>query len=225
MKPANPWLEDILEYRFADQGLLEVALTHRSSGGQHNERLEFLGDSVLNCVIAEALYRALPEAREGVLSRLRAALVKRATLAEIAVEIELGERLRMGTGELKSGGFRRESILADAVEALIGALYLDGGFDTARRAIHRLYARRLEQLPGVAELRDAKTRLQEYLQARRLPLPTYSIEAAEGEAHDRTFTVTCQVQGLQLRAQGIGKSRRQAEQEAAVRVLEQLPDA
>jgi ribonuclease-3 len=222
------WLERTLGYRSRNVELITAALTHRSAGGSNNERLEFLGDGVLNCVVADHLYRGHPEAREGELSRLRARLVRRESLAEIAAGIGLGELLIMGAGELRSGGFRRESILADALEALIGAIYLDGGFEAARGAIEQLMAQPLAELAEVAELKDPKTRLQEYLQARGLQLPHYAIDQVMGESHQQVFVVRCEVAALALRGTGSGASRRAAEQEAAEHVLAaiaNLPDA
>ena len=213
------WLERTLGYRCHDIELMTAALTHRSAGGANNERLEFLGDGVLNCVVADYLYRQHPLAREGELSRLRARLVRRESLAEIAARIGLGELLILGPGELRSGGFRRESILADALEALIGAIYLDGGFDAARGAIERVMAVPFAELAAVAELKDPKTRLQEYLQGRGLQLPQYAIEQVMGESHQQVFLVSCEVGALDLRGTGSGASRRAAEQEAAEQVL------
>ncbi|WP_341503243.1 ribonuclease III [Gallaecimonas sp. GXIMD4217] len=211
-----------LGYRFESQALIKQALTHRSAGGQHNERLEYLGDSILSFVIADALYHQFPKVNEGDMSRMRATLVRGKTLAELGKEFALGDFLRLGPGELKSGGFRRESILADAVEAIIGAIYLDAGLEKAREMILSWYAERLKAIqPGVAQ-KDPKTRLQEYLQGRRLPLPGYVVEKVEGEAHNQTFTVSCQVEGLANPMIGIGSSRRKAEQAAAEQALEQL---
>jgi len=216
------WLQARLGYASRDSTLIEAALTHRSAGGENNERLEFLGDGVLNCVIADLLYREFPRADEGELSRLRATLVRGEALAEVASTLDLGAQLRLGSGEMSSGGFRRESILADALEALFGAIYLDGGFDEARAAIERLMLPRIEALPAPAELKDPKTRLQEYLQARGLALPQYGIEEVEGESHNQLFTASCAVNALSVRASGQGNSRRRAEQEAARQVLEAL---
>lgn len=218
------WLERTLGYRCRDAELLVAALTHRSAGGDNNERLEFLGDGVLNCVIADYLYRAHPQAREGELSRLRARLVRRESLAAIAARIGLGEQLILGPGELRSGGFRRGSILADAFEALIGAIYLDGGFDAARAAIEHVMAAQMAQLGAVAELKDPKTRLQEYLQARGLKLPVYVIDQVKGESHQQMFVVSCDIPPLGLRGTGTGQSRRAAEQEAADQVLAAIAD-
>ena len=222
MKSAAAWLRDALGYECKDTALLEAALTHRSAGGPHNERLEFLGDAVLNCVVAKLVFSEFAAADEGDLSRFRASLVSGETLAVIAQEIHLGEQLRLGSGELKSGGFRRKSILADALEALFGAIYLDGGFEAAAHVIERLFVPRLDRLPTAAELKDPKTRLQETLQAQGLPLPTYSVDAVTGEAHNQQFEVACTVNALGLRTTATGPSRRRAEQAAAQLLLDEL---
>ncbi len=216
------WVRERLGYEPGDCGLFAAALTHRSASRPHNERLEFLGDAVLNLLVAEHLFRAFPGADEGDLSRLRARIVSREPLAEIASELSIGEVLQLGSGELKTGGFRRQSILADALEAVCGALYLDGGIQGARGVIERLIEPRIAQLPAAAALKDAKTRLQEYVQSRGLPLPRYAVERTEGEAHDQIFWVVCEVESLQRRASGQGRSRRRAEQEAAQRVLSEI---
>jgi ribonuclease-3 len=208
-------LEDALAYRFRRPELLRLALTHRSHSLAHNERIEFLGDSVLNCVMAALLYGRFPSLREGELSRHRANLVRQDTLAEIAQSLHLGEELRLGEGEIKSGGFRRPSILADALEALLGAIFLDGGFDAVCGVIERLYALLLDQIDPNASGKDAKTELQELLQARRLPLPQYSLLQTRGEAHAQEFEVECAVEVLNIRVRGTGNSRRGAEQTAA----------
>ncbi|MGH8177111.1 MAG: ribonuclease III [Steroidobacter sp.] len=218
-------MSDALGYECRDAALLEAALTHRSAGGPHYERLEFLGDAVLNCVIAMLVFREFGAADEGDLSRFRASLVSGEALAVIAGEIELGDQLRLGSGELKSGGFRRKSILADALEALFGAIYLDGGFDAASDVIERLFAPRLDRLPTAAELKDPKTRLQESLQARGLPLPIYAVESTSGQAHNQSFEVSCSVDALGLKAAAIGASRRRAEQAAAQLLLTALTGA
>ena len=213
-------LQKIIGYDFRDPGLLELALTHRSAGGRNNERLEFLGDSILNHVIAEMLFRAFPESREGELSRMRAALVKGDTLAEVAREMSLGQYLKFGSGEKKSGGHRRASILADALEAILGALFLDGGYAECQGCVHKLFEARLEQLsPGA---KDAKTRLQEFLQHRGEPLPEYAVVETAGADHDRQFKVICQIPQRSIDASGKGSSRRKAEMDAASRVLEKL---
>jgi len=217
------WVERSLGHAFRDPELARAALTHRSAGGHHNERLEFLGDSVLNCCVARLLYDAHPRSDEGVLSRLRATLVSGETLAQVAAEIGLGERLRLGQGELRSGGMRRASILADALEALIGAVYLDAGFEAAADLVNRLLAGRIEQLPAASELKDPKTQLQETLQARGMPLPVYTLTAVLGDAHQQSFAVTCEVPTLDLLTAGEGSSRRRAEQHAARQLLERLP--
>jgi ribonuclease-3 len=210
-----------LGYQFTETRLLEDALTHRSAGGANYERLEFLGDAVLNCVIAAELYRRYPRASEGDLSRLRASLVRRETLAQIARSLRLGACLTLGPGEKKSGGHRRESTLADALEAVIGAIYLDGGLEPCRKVVQALYQARLSAMPHALELKDPKTRLQEYLQSRKLPPPHYSVAQVSGEAHAQTFRIECSVPGLQP-TQGTGSSRRKAEQNAAQKALELL---
>ncbi|MFA5627811.1 MAG: ribonuclease III [Thiohalomonadaceae bacterium] len=211
-----------LAYTFRDVSLLETALTHRSVGGHNNERLEFLGDSVLNFTISTELYRLYPKANEGTLSRLRASLVKGNTLSLVAIELNLGDYLKLGPGELKSGGYRRESILADAMEAIFGAVYLDGGIESVQQLILSLYKDRIAAVQPDANLKDPKTRLQEYLQARHLPLPNYTISAMEGEAHDQVFTISCSIEGLTKPAVATAGSRRKAEQAAASIILQEL---
>lgn len=206
-----------LGYHFHQPLLLEQALTHRSAAGPNNERLEFLGDAILNLAISTELFRVCPRADEGELSRLRSSLVKGETLARLARELGIGDFLRLGSGELKSGGFRRDSILADALEAIFGAVYLDGGLESCRQLILRLYQDLLDQLPPTEELKDPKTRLQEYLQGRQLALPVYTVLAVTGEAHAQSFTVECSVD--ELRTVAVGASRRKAEQEAARQAL------
>ena len=215
-------LSQRLGYQFKDVALLQQALTHRSFSRKNNERLEFLGDAILNCTIAQQLYDRFPKAREGQLSRLRAHLVKGETLAELGREFELGECLRLGSGELKSGGFRRDSILADAIEALIGAISLDESLDAAQRVIVQWFEQRLQELNLSDNIKDSKTRLQEFLQSRKAPLPQYSVREVSGEAHDQTFTVDCEVEGLEQPTVGAGNSRRIAEQEAARAALKAL---
>jgi len=216
-------LERSLDYTFDDQGLLQQALTHRSAGSRNNERLEFLGDAILGGVIAAELYRRYPGAKEGELSRLRANLVRRESLAEIAQTLDLGSCLTLGTGERKSGGHRRDSILSDTVEALLGAIFLDSGFTVCQSCILRLFSARLDSLSDVASLKDAKTRLQEYLQSRHQPLPEYTVKAVSGEAHAQFFRVECIVDGIGLSpGKGQGSSRRQAEQDAAEDLLARL---
>lgn len=205
-----------LGYEFARPELLRQALTHRSHGSPNNERLEFLGDSVLNCAIAAKLYQTYPRLPEGDLSRMRAALVKEQTLAEIASRLKLGEILMLGEGELKSGGFRRPSILADALEAIIGAVYLDAGFVAAEQMILALYEPLLQDLDPKTITKDPKTQLQEYLQSRKLALPQYEVLAIRGEAHEQEFEVECIIPGLNIRSLGEGHSRRSAEQNAAI---------
>ncbi len=215
-------LETKLSYQFKDTELLNLALTHRSANGKHNERLEFLGDSILSFVIADDLYHRFPKINEGDMSRMRATLVRGHTLAELGREFELGDYLKLGPGELKSGGFRRDSILADAVEAIIGAIYLDSGTEVVRGIILSWYQTRLEAIkPGVSQ-KDPKTRLQEFLQGRRKPLPVYTVTNIKGEAHNQEFTVSCDIAGIGMPVIGKGTSRRKAEQAAAETALEQL---
>lgn len=218
-------LEKALGHQFNQPELLRQALTHRSHSSPHNERLEFLGDSILNCVIAIELYRRFPGLREGDLSRLRASLVRQEALAGIAAGLELGDVLRLGEGEMKSGGFRRPSILADALEAVLGAIHLDAGFDTAQKAIAALYEEKIAGIDPRDPAKDAKTALQEYLQARRLPVPQYSLLETFGDAHAQTFKVACEVPAIGMRETGSGISRRGAEQDAAQAVLDRLKKA
>lgn len=216
-------LERLLDYTFADQVLLEQALTHRSVGSRNNERLEFLGDAILGSVVAAELYRRYPEAKEGKLSRLRANLVRRESLAEIAQQLDLGQHLTLGAGERKSGGHRRDSILSDTVEALLGAIFLESGFAVCQRCILRLFSARLDALSDITSLKDAKTRLQEYLQSHHQPLPEYIVKEVSGEAHAQFFKVECIITGTGLSAgKGQGSSRRQAEQNAAKDLLARL---
>jgi len=219
---ACEWAEASLGHAFRDPALLDAALTHRSAGKRNYERLEFLGDAVLNFAVAVLLYREYPEADEGDLSRYRAALVSGSSLAAVASRLGLGEQLRLGSGELKSGGFRRSSILADSLEALFGAVYLDGGVAAASGVIEALFAGRLGELPAANELKDPKTRLQEHLQARGVALPAYAVEKVSGEPHEHWFVASCEVTAFGLQSRGEGSSRRRAEQEAAARLLEQL---
>jgi ribonuclease-3 len=210
-------------HRFADAALLRQALTHRSAGSPHNERLEFLGDALLNLVVAEQLYARWPNADEGAMTRARAELVRESTLARIARELGVGERLTLGPGEMKSGGHRRDSILADAIEAVIAACYLDAGFDACRALVLAWYQPLLEALPPPNRVgKDPKTRLQEWLQARGWPLPAYALLAERGDEHDRIFQVRCTLAQPALSAEGEGTSRRAAEQSAAEAVLAQL---
>lgn len=213
-------LQKTLGYQFNNLDLLKQALTHRSASGEHNERLEYLGDAILGVVIAEALFHQFPKQNEGDLSRMRATLVRGQTLAEIAKEFTLGEVIRLGPGEMKSGGHRRESILADAVEALIGAVFLDSDIDTTKSLVLSWYQQRLHTISPVA-LKDPKTRLQEFLQGRRLPLPSYEVEATQGQAHNQTFTVSCTVEGREA-ILATGTSRRKAEQAAAEQIITAL---
>ena len=217
-------LQRTLGYEFADNSLLALALTHRSAGNRNNERLEFLGDSILNHIIAEALYQKFPQAREGDMSRMRSSLVKGDTLAEVARELELGEHLQLGAGERKSGGRRRGSILADALEAVIGAILLDSDVDTCRQRVLAWYRPRLDQLDLRVDGadKDAKTRLQEYLQARRKPLPEYQLLGVLGDDHNQQFHVACRLEKPVLVVEGAGSSRRRAEQAAARVALERL---
>ena len=217
------WLRDRLAVEPQDMALFEAALTHRSAPGRiNNERLEFLGDAVLNLLVAEMLYQRFPSASEGDLSRLRARLVSTGPLAEVAQSIALGDELRLGSGELKTGGFRRESILADALEALIGAVYLDRGLEAARALVERLCGPLVGTLPSPEELKDPKTRLQELLQGRGYALPEYRVEQVSGEPHAQHFAVSCEVPELGLSTAGEGSSRRRAEQDAAQRLLDAL---
>jgi ribonuclease III len=211
-----------LNYQFDDIKLLKLALTHCSASSDNNERFEFLGDSILSFIIASLLFKQFPQASEGELSRLRAYLVKGDTLAEIAKEINLGEHLILGQGEMKSGGFRRASILADTLEAVIAAIYLDNGVKASREVITHLFKKRLSSDSLSENLKDSKTQLQEYLQARKISLPQYELLDVEGEHHKQTFSVRCSVEKLCLEAVGKGTSRRKAEQGAAKKYLKSL---
>lgn len=215
-------LERKISYHFSDPALLQQALTHRSAAVKHNERLEFLGDAILNLSIAEALYHQFPRCNEGELSRMRATLVREPTLAELARQFELGDYLALGAGELKSGGFRRESILADCVEAIIGAISLDRDLPTATQIVRQWYQPLLQHIKPGENQKDAKTRLQEYLQGRRLPLPVYNVLEIKGEAHCQSFTVECNVSNIDRTFVGSGSSRRKAEQAAAEQILIEL---
>ncbi|MDD1782918.1 ribonuclease III [Enterovibrio sp. ZSDZ35] len=219
--PTNK-LQRRIGYEFSDAALLSLSLTHRSASGNHNERLEFLGDSILSFVIADDLYHRFPNVDEGDMSRMRATLVRGNTLAELGREFDLGDVLQLGPGELKSGGFRRDSILADAVEAIIGAIYLDSDLETVRGIVLGWYKERLETIQPGANQKDPKTRLQEFLQGRRKPLPAYNVIKVQGEAHNQQFTVECEVAGLDRPVVGKGSSRRKAEQAAAELALEKL---
>lgn len=214
-------LQKALRYSFKDSALLQEALTHRSVGSHNNERLEFLGDAVLGMLVAEELFKRFPDASEGEMSRMRASLVRGDVLAKIAQSLELGEYLKLGPGELKSGGFRRASILADALEAILGAIYLDSRLTVCRDFVMHHFASRLASISPGDVLKDPKTRLQEYLQARQMPLPEYNVLAVEGEAHKQLFTVECRVEGLEPMTAS-ASSRRKAEQAAAESVLKEL---
>ena len=222
MNKAESWLEKTLQYRFQDASLLQQALTHRSATNRNNERLEFLGDAVLDFVVSEVLYLARPEVSEGDLSKLRASLVKDESLAELALELGLGEHLILGSGERKTGGHRRESILADALEAIFGAVFLDAGFDAAKALINRVYEERYRELPDVGDLRDPKTRLQEWLQARKMALPKYELTDVSGQEHKRRFSVTCTVVEEAMVTDGEATTRRKAEQKAARKMIDIL---
>lgn len=218
-------IQSKIGYQFTDQVLLEQALTHRSvSKSVNNERLEFLGDSVLSLVISEYLYRNFPDISEGKLSRLRASLVNQRSLADIARGIALGDYIKLGGGELKSGGYRRDSILSDTLEAVIGAIYIDGGFEQACESVLTLYRKLLGNISNKLDqsLKDAKTQLQEILQSRQIQLPVYEVVQTLGKDHNQLFTVACKIDGLDLEATGKGSSRKKAEQEAAGLVLKRL---
>jgi ribonuclease-3 len=208
-------LQRRLGYEFQDRDLLRRALTHRSHGAVHNERLEFLGDSVVNCTIALALYQKFPDLPEGELSRLRASLVSQPALAALAESLALGDYLALGDGELKSGGGRRPSILSDALEAVLGAVLLDGGFEAAQQVVQGIFDAALVSINPSTTGKDAKTLLQEWLQRKRQVLPQYAVVAIHGEAHEQEFEVECVIEHLNIRCTGRGVSRRRAEQEAA----------
>ena len=215
-----PYVRDRIGHRFADPALLEQALTHRSAGPRHNERLEFLGDSVVNLLVAEALFARWPKADEGALTRARAELVREASLAAIARELDLGSRLTLGPGEMKSGGHRRDSILADALEAVVAAIYLDAGFEACRAVILPWFETALAALPVGKPEKDAKTRLQEWLQGRQKPLPLYEVIGESGDEHAKVFLARCSIGDPPLVAEGEGTSRRNAEQAAAAALLD-----
>ncbi|MEP9325572.1 ribonuclease III [Paraburkholderia phymatum] len=219
--PLSP-LESRLRYEFRNAELLRQALTHRSHSATHNERLEFLGDSVLNCAVAALLFQRFGKLDEGDLSRVRANLVKQQSLYEIAQALNISEGLRLGEGELRSGGFRRPSILADTLEAILGAIFLDGGFDAAQTVIKRLYVPILDHIDPRTLGKDAKTLLQEYLQGHKIPLPTYTVVATHGAAHNQQFEVECTVPKLDVKVSGSGASRRAAEQAAAKKALDEV---
>lgn len=211
-----------LSYVFLEPTLLQRALTHRSFSPEHNERLEFLGDSILGCVVSKYLYGTFPHLSEGELSRLRSNLVREETLATLALQVDLGSHLFLGEGELKSGGFRRPSILADAIEALFGAVFLDSGYASAEKVVLHLLVPYLEQVDVQNLGKDAKTLLQEYLQSKRIPLPSYTVVDTQGEAHAQSFTVECSIPTLSISTQGEGSSRRSAEQQAALAAYQKL---
>jgi ribonuclease III len=215
-------LHDRLGHAFRRPELLVQALTHRSYGTPHNERLEFMGDAVLNCVIASVLYERFPHIAEGDLSRVRANLVNRDTLARLARDMDLGAALRLGEGEMRSGGSERPSIVADALEAMFGAVFVDAGFDAARRVVEGVYANELSGLDPADLGKDPKTRLQEWLQARKVAVPEYAVVNVAGEAHAQTFTVECRIAALGVTTRGQGPSRRTAEQVAADAAYAQL---
>lgn len=215
-------LEQRLGYSFSDQRQLQLALTHRSHGASNNERLEFLGDSILNFIIGEALFKRLPEAREGQLSRLRSQIVKGDTLALLAREFELGDCLILGEGELKSGGKSRDSILADSVEAIIGAIYLESGLDLCRERVLTWFAPRLNELSSTTSAKDPKSRLQEYMQSQRQPLPEYTVVEIGGEGHAQVFTIECCVALAKQATRAVASNRREAEKQAAALMLAQL---
>jgi ribonuclease-3 len=222
LNKAETWLETTLGYRFQNAELFQQALTHRSATHRNNERLEFLGDAVLDFVASEVVYHARPEAAEGDLSKLRASLVKDVSLAELALELGLGDHLILGSGEKKTGGHRRESILADALEAIFGAVFIDSGFDAAKDVIARVYEQRYRDLPDVEDLRDPKTRLQEWLQGRGMVLPVYELVDESGQDHKKRFVVSCSVTERALNSKGESTTRRKAEQKAARKMIEQL---
>jgi len=222
--PSTP-LESRLQYEFRNAELLRQAMTHRSHSATHNERLEFLGDSVLNCVVAALLFQRFAKLDEGDLSRVRANLVKQQSLYEIAQALDVSEALRLGEGELRSGGFRRPSILADTLEAIFGAVFLDGGFDAALQVIKRLYTPILDHIDPRTIGKDAKTLLQEYLHGHKIALPTYTVVATHGAAHNQQFEVECTVPKLDVKVSGSGASRRAAEQAAAKKALDELASA
>ena len=220
--PTTLGLQRLIGHDFNNQALLTQALTHRSFGSSNNERLEFLGDGVLNFIIASQLYLTFPKLDEGDLSRLRAHLVKEPTLGELALKLNLGEALRLGEGELKSAGWRRPSVLADALEAMIGAVFLDAGFDAAEAVVIKLFTPLIALIDPKSIGKDPKSLLQEYLQAKKIDVPSYEVLAIEGEAHCQIFRVECKVAKFNISTQGEGSSRRAAEQEAAKLAYQQI---
>ncbi len=224
MKKAECWLEKTLQYRFQDLELFQQALSHRSASQKNNERLEFLGDAVLDFVISEKLYQSHPDASEGDLSKLRASLVKDESLAALALALELGDHLILGSGEMKTGGHRRESILADALEAIFGAVFLDRGYEASRTIIERVFADRLQNMPDIKDLRDPKTRLQEWLQGRKMALPAYKLVATSGQDHKQRFSVTCTVAERSAVTEGESSTLRKAEQKAARKMIGMLDE-
>ncbi|MBD3619128.1 MAG: ribonuclease III [Chromatiales bacterium] len=221
---ASSPLRELLDEAVLASSRFQQAITHRSAGGRHNERLEFLGDSVLGLVISAYLHENCPDCDEGGLSRLRASLVKKESLAELGRDLALGDWLRLGAGELKSGGFRRDSTLADALEAIIGAVFLERGFAEARDFVLALYRERLASLPSVDDLKDPKTRLQEFLQGREQELPSYEVIDVRGKPHNQKFTARCLIPALDIVTEGEGSSRRKAEQAAATEALHLLQE-
>ena len=215
-------LEQQLDYKFQNDSLLKEALTHRSASSKNNERQEFLGDSILNFVIAADLFLRYPELSEGDLSRIRASLVNKDGLYTISRQLKLGDYLILGSGELKSGGYRRNSILADTVEAILGAVFLDSGFESCRKLILRLYDELLENIPAPESLKDPKTKLQELLQSRKFGLPEYTVIEVIGKSHNQQFKILCEIKELQLTSEGKATSRRKAEQQAAEKIFSLL---
>ncbi len=218
-KPDFPKLEKQLGYQFQTESLLKEALTHRSANSKNNERQEFLGDSILNFVIAADLFVRYPKLPEGDLSRIRASLVNKEGLFTVSQQLALGDYLILGSGELKSGGYRRNSILADAVEAIFGAVYMDSGFEACRTLVLKLYADLLDNIPDPESLKDPKTRLQELLQSRKFALPEFSVLDVVGKSHNQQFTMVCEIKELQLSSEGKASSRRKAEQQAAEKII------
>jgi len=222
--PNLPQLEKLLSYKFQKIELLKEAVTHRSAGAKNNERLEFLGDSILNFVIAAELFARYPTSSEGDLSRLRASLVNKEGLFLVSQDLSLGDYLILGSGELKSGGYRRNSILADTVEAVFGAVYMDSNLERCRELILKLYNEQLENVPDADSLKDPKTRLQELLQSKKLGLPDYNVIEIVGKAHNQQFTVDCKINKLELTTQGSASNRRKAEQKAAENIIPLVMD-